>query len=192
MENKKEFVIQKLSDLLNRGFKEEDLLPIFSTFHNSLDKDVETFLLTNAINYERTGAGRTYLVVSAQNGKDIFGYFTIGLNTLHFKEKITDVEEPYLGGQLYNNNDLPSYVLFLIGKNDTCPKHIKMGEIFDKYGFPLIQQSNQNVGGSILYIDCVDGLIEFYNKLKFKFFDSHYIDDPVDGQIRLNTMVRAI
>lgn len=191
MEDKKEYIIQKLSDLLNHYAKEE-LIPLFKNFHTKLDTDVETFLVEKAIDYENTGAGRTYLIVNPKNGNDIYGFFTIGLNTLNFKDGFDDVDLPYNGAELYKDNNLPVYVLFLIGKNDTCPKKIKMFEIFNDYGISIIQQSKHNVGGSILYIDCTDNLVEKYAKLKFEQFSVHEINDPKDGTIRLNTMIRSI
>lgn len=192
MESKEKFVIQSLSSLLDNGLSEDILVPIFKTFSTKKDKDVEKFLVEKAIGYEKNGAGRTWLVMDGASKNHILGYFTIGLNTLYYKDGIEDVEKAYPGLNLYNDKYLPVYVLFLIGKNDSCPKGISMGKIFEKYGLTFIREAKSRVGGSILYIDCVKELVDYYKGLGFEHFDSHVIDDPDEGEVTLNTMIRSI
>ena len=193
MGSKEEFVIQTLGSLLDEGYGEDELLPVFSLFHTKKDSDVEKFLLNYAIKYERTGAGRTFLVMNPNKKNDIFGYFTLGLNTLHFEDGIDDVPKAYEGLQLYNDNYLPVYALFLIGKNDSCPDNISMGKVFNEYGIDYIRQCKERVGGSILYIDCIDELVNYYSKLGFEFFNSHLVCDSETGEtFKLNTMIRGI
>lgn len=192
MEAEEGFVIQRLESLLSNGYGKDALLPIFKQFHTALDRDVENFLVEKAIDYETSGAGRTYLVMNPKKKNDIFGFFTIGLNTLYFENGIGDVEDAYPGISLYGNNRLPVYVLFLIGKNDSCPKDISMANVFNKYILSSIREAKRIIGGSFLYIDCTDQLIGYYKKLGFVEFDSHVVNDPVDGEIRLNTMIRGI
>lgn len=188
-----EFKIQKLSSLLDNGIGEDELLSAFKLFHTAKDTDVERFLVEYAIKYERVGAGRTYSVMNKNKPNDIFGYFTIGLNTLVFEDGLDDVPLAYEGIHLYADNHLPVFVLLLIGRNDSCPKEISMGQIFNEYGIAIIQEAKERVGGSILYIDCVDDLVDYYQKLGFAPFDSHIVPgDECSGPFRLNTMIRSI
>lgn len=167
-------------------------MPIFRRFRTKLDTDVEAFLVDKAISYERSGAGRTWLVVSNNNPGVIAGYFTIGLNTLHFKDGINDVEEAYPGIQLYTEDYLPVYSLFLIGKSDDAPKNLSMGRLFVEQGLARIRECKSIIGGSLLYIDCIDQLVGYYKKLGFEEFERHEIDDPKDGRIGLNTMIMPV
>lgn len=189
---KEEFVIQKLESLLINGYGKDELLPVFKCFKTKRDEDVQNFLVENAIDYENSGAGRTYLVMNKNNKNDIFGYFTLGLNTLRFEEGFDDVKDAYPGIELYNNKQLPVYALFLMGKNDSCPEGFSMAKVFKKDVLNLVSEAKKRVGGSILYLDCIDDLVTYYKKLGFKEFGSHIVDDPNEGQIRLNTMIRSI
>ena len=67
-----------------------------------------------------------------------------------------------------------------------------MADVFNKYALYFVNEAKNCVGGSLLYIDCIDKLVGYYEKLGFKLFDSHFVEDPDEGKIRLNTMIRSI
>ena len=52
-----------------------------------IDKDVETFLKNKAFDFERRDKSRTYLVFNDE-GAILYGYFTLSLNALAFKESV--------------------------------------------------------------------------------------------------------
>lgn len=66
--------------------EDKELLPFLSSFLCSLDPDVQGFLHTRAIEFEKLSKSRTYLVLNQDELKDakitdltIYGYITIAL-----------------------------------------------------------------------------------------------------------------
>ena len=73
-----------LLDLLSETEHAEDLQRILSDFSSPLNKDVEDFLHTKAIEFTRQGLSSTYLVfTSYQERTVLIGYFALAYKYFH-------------------------------------------------------------------------------------------------------------
>ncbi|MDE7405589.1 MAG: hypothetical protein K2M89_01790 [Clostridiales bacterium] len=162
--------IQSLGDAL-KHFNQEKLQDILKEFKCAKDDDIERFLSVYAIEYERKGVCRTFLVMDTNYRQKILGYFAIGLNVMHFK-KTLKVADAYEGINLYEKGYRPIYKLFMIGKNDDFSECVKMADIFKTDVLQYIRTSQRYVGGNLMYIDCVPELQSYYaTKLGFSYYD---------------------
>ncbi len=175
-------VIQSLKSSLTVLGKDA-LTPFLQAFKCEKDEDIEKFLYPVALDYEEKGICRTFFIMSEKYPGKILGYFSIGLNVMHFDEEIK-IEEAYKGVNIYEKGYRPIYKLYMIGKDDNFKEVFKMDKIFNEVVIPYLKQAQALVGCNLLYIDCEPTLEEYYAKLGFA-----YYDNAEHGLIR---MIRAV
>ncbi len=67
----KNHIVLPLRELLQSGYYDENKIrDSFNSFKCPLEKDLEDFLLNNAITFERGNIGKTYLFVNENRLKD--------------------------------------------------------------------------------------------------------------------------
>lgn len=134
-------VILELRELLHDECLKEQFLPFFDSFNSgNLDNDIQMFLKKYALEYEKTGISRTILFFN-ENRTELLGYFSLGVNTMHFSEEIKEfagfkkIEDAYPGINLFENDSYPIYKLFMIGKNFNANADTKgfMNYCFDNF-----------------------------------------------------------
>ena len=104
---------------------EDRALKALSSFSVKRNPDVENFIRTNAVAYEKSNNARTYLVTNEND--DILGYFSLALSVV----------------------DIPT------GISKAMMKKMR------RFG------RKQYVGGRFLLIDCVDDLVDLYERHDF-------------------------
>lgn len=161
--------IQSLRNALD-NLAEDELYNILKTFKCERDNDIENFLMDFSVDYENKNVCRTFFVMDEQFPGVVLGYFSIGLNVLHFEEGL-DVEDAYDGINLCEDGYRPIYKLFMIGKNDKCPVHLKMASVFNDTVLSFCKEAQELIGGDLLYIDCVPELKQYYENLEFVYYD---------------------
>ena len=177
-------IVQPLSTLL-KNVNEDTLLSSFKNFCTKKDEDISRFLQTLAIEYEKTDVARTFLIYSDDFKDRVLGYFTIGLNVLQFNKNFK-VQEAYDGINLYEEGYHPIYKLFMIGKDDDCPINYSIKEdIFETEVINLIKEVKDKVGTNLMYLDCVEELLSYYESLGFERF-------VYNEKCHLYLMLRAI
>lgn len=175
--------IQSLKDsLINIGLP--TLQTAFSSFKCEKDEDIERFLTEYVIDYENKNVCRTFFVMDEKYPGEILGYFSIGLNVMHFDEQL-DIKEAYEGINLYEDGFRPIYKLFMFGKNSLYPNAVKMADYFNKELLGYLKETQEYVGGELMYIDCEPQLKAYYTSLGFTYYD----DVPKHNLIR---MIRKI
>lgn len=175
--------IQSLRDALD-NLDEDELYSILKTFKCPKDEEIENFLLDYSIEYELNNVCRTFFVMDAQHPGIILGYFSIGLNVMHFVDPI-NVQDAYEGINLYEDGYRPIYKLFMIGKNSSYEGPLKMAKIFHNVILPYCRQAQMYIGGDLIYIDCIPELQSYYESLGFE-----YYDEMLD--VKLIRMIRSI
>ena len=161
--------IQSLRDALD-NLSTENLYRIFKTFKCPKDDDIENFLTDYSIDYENKNVSRTFFVMDESCPGVILGYFSIGLNVMHFEDPV-NVQDAYEGINLYEDGYRPIYKLFMIGKNSNCSINLKMADVFNDTIIPYCQEAQSRIGGDLIYIDCVPELRSYYESLNFEFYD---------------------
>jgi len=174
--------IQSLKNSLE-NVKLEVLKDTFSKFRCPKDEDIERFLSEISIDYEKFNICRTFFVMDSDIPGEILGYFSIGLNVMHFDEKIP-VKDAYEGINLYENGYRPIYKLFMIGKNSLYQNVVKMADIFNTVIVTYLKDTQEFVGGELVYIDCDPQLKKYYNDLGFTYYDTLEQEEPLIRMIR--------
>ena len=100
-----ELKIQSLESSLT-VLGEDSLLTYLKQFKCEKDPDIEKFLHSIVLDYEKMGICRTFFVMSAEYPGKILGYFSIGLNVMHFNKSV-QVENAYEGVNLHENGYRP-------------------------------------------------------------------------------------
>lgn len=103
------FEIVHLSDLLNMDGGEEYYNSFVSSF-SSINKDVETFLKSKAVQSTKLSTSSTYLVITKQSPVLLAGYFTLATKVLTLKKSgMTKSTERIISRYGYYDSDSESY-----------------------------------------------------------------------------------
>lgn len=131
--------------------------------------DVITFLRESAIDFEKEGTTRTYLIVNDQQaaaGKlQLDGYFAIAIKTLYFNNV-----EPDILKELFGDGTKQSCPAFLIGQLARSNYSQKGdGATFLNMALSYIAQASNIVGGRFVYLDCNPERQAYYESHGFTF-----------------------
>lgn len=180
-----EFKQFNLSNILEQ-LGEERTKSILSSFTCPLNKDVEEFCRSKAIEFSKRGFAQTYLVYW-QEGKEreFIGYYTIAMR--HFT-----VCKKHLSNKMFSrvkqhgtyDGSTGEYIISApliaqLGKNfdrgnDTL---ISGGEIL-QMAIERIRKIQQEIGGKFLYLECEEKekLLKFYTDNNFVSFGKRKLD----------------
>lgn len=143
--------------------------------------DVEEYLHKRAIEYEKSGISRTYLVFDSQEGENVLaGYFTIANKDLviarkPYKELPTAMKKRLMGfgyKSVQDNYNISAILIGQIGKNHS-DKAVSLcnvdGSTILSLAMDKVLESHQVSGGRIVYLECENHpkLIEFYSTNNF-------------------------
>jgi hypothetical protein len=159
----------------------EELEMLLSSFHCSLDNDIEFFLKNRAVSYENLSKSRTYLILDEDeliSGKisdlTILGYISLALKVLTVPEDTSNrmrKEIDGLSAKIHGEQitAFPVYLIGQLGKNTKLPKNVISGKQLLDYAFDAMQPAVNAVGGRYILIECHDKeeLIRFYKSNGF-------------------------
>ncbi len=144
------------------------------------NEGLDSFLKTEAFNYNKDGQGSTYIIKSIENN-DIIGYYTLKANAIQIQEKNKAIKT------------LPAIEIARLAINNNY-KNQKFGTIiFYSYILPKIIQVKSIIGVSVIMVFVVSNEIEeykkpisyFYEKFGFKLAEKevqkYIIDDFSEG-----------
>lgn len=154
------------------NFDKDSVEAVLSTFNavNSTSKEeVENFLRKNAYRMELDGQSATYLIINDEAQEKgyrvIDGYFTIAIKTLHFDDKISNNKRRKMTGK--TDDFVPAYLIGQLAKSDSAPKGA--GKSYLDIAISYIKTAAQIVGGRLIYLDCDDNLVGYYERNQFTF-----------------------
>ncbi len=180
-----EFKQFNLSNILEQ-LGEERTKSILSSFTCPLNKDVEDFCRTKAIEFSKRGFAQTYLVYWQEGReKELIGYYTIALR--HFT-----VCKKFLSSKMFArvkqhgtyDSSTGEYII-------SAPLIAQLGKNFDRGNDTLISGSEilqmaierirkiqQEIGGKFLYLVCEEKekLLKFYRDNNFVSFGKRKLD----------------
>ncbi len=180
-----EFKQFNLSSILTQ-LGEERTKRILSSFYCPLNKDVEEFCRSKAIEFSKRGFAQTYLIFWQEGiEKEFIGYYTIAMR--HFT-----VCKKHLSNKMFSrvkqhgtyDNSTGEYIISapLIAQlsknfadgNDTL---ISGSEIL-QMAIERIRKIQQEIGGKFLYLECEEKekLLTFYEKNNFVSFGKRKLD----------------
>lgn len=180
-----------LLDLLNSDKTEEEIKCLLLSFEcKSLShgaSDVEEFLHTKAINFERMDMARTYLVLADYKKIPyLAGYFAIANKPLVLPKRqfsrLSGTQKKKLMGFGHKtemkNYECKGYLLGQLGKNySSLAKRANQisGKDLLALAYEKIKGAHALVGGRILYLECEDNekIKSFYQDNGFKQLDEY-------------------
>jgi hypothetical protein len=175
-----------LTDLIRTQTEESitELLYSFSTINSDSSGavDVENFIHTKAISFEKMSLSRTYLIIATYKKRPyLAGYFSISNRPLiipkkHFQRMTTTLQKRLMGigHRTYQQTyEIKGYLLGQLGKN-YCDLAIKAkginGTDILALAYEKVLEAHRIVGGRILYLECEDNdkIKKFYTTNGFR------------------------
>ena len=172
-----------LGDLLIE-LGEERVKSILSKFSCPLNKDVERFLLQQALDFARQGLAPTHLVFTS--AQTLAGYFTLTMKSFFVGEG-EEVSKTYYkkiskfgtDGSVNGGCVIPAPLIAQLSKNfaDNADGLITGGELL-KMACDKIAMCQRELGGKVAYLECEDKpkLLDFYRANGFVVFGRRMLD----------------
>jgi len=164
-------VIIQLKDVLGTN-KELDFIESVNKF-SCKDEDVEIFLKSKALEYEKRSKSRTYLILDDKrlykNEIIILGYFTLSLKALIFSDDVSKNKIKSIDGFSKDIKVTATILIGQFGKDQYIAKNID-GSILFQECLKIVYDIHNRVGNRIVLLECVniDKIVNFYNKNGFE------------------------
>jgi hypothetical protein len=139
---------------------------LIDDFSCEKDLDVETFLKTNAVKYEKIGLSRTYLYITDDVYQRIAAYFSVAIAATSF-QGISKSRKAKVLGFKPGRDTKDHFGGILIGqlaRSDLFDQSAINGKKMIDDAKDIIKQGRYFLGGKIVYLDCKEPLIEFYQE----------------------------
>jgi hypothetical protein len=161
-----DFLLTPLQERINDD-NAELLEHIIKEFSCEKDPDVEWFIKNNALNYERKGLSRTYLYIADVTGFPVIAaYFTLAITATSF-EGISKSRKAKVLGFKPGRDTKDHFGGILIGqlaRTDGFDQSDISGQEMLEDAEVLIEKGRYYLGGKIVYLDCKEPLIKFYEQ----------------------------
>lgn len=158
---------------------DDDLLEnVLSTFLCREDADIQWFLHTKAVEFERLAKSRTYLIVDQEqlqergmslNRLTIYGYISLAIKVLTVPEGTSNRTRQKIDGlsAKARGKPLSHFSCYLIGqlaRNSCVSKTSISGVELLNFAYDIIASAVEAVGGRYILIECHDNekLVQFY------------------------------
>lgn len=169
------FTIIPLIDLIDK-YSEDFVKRILSTFRSKPEKnDVETFLIKNAIQFEKMTTSTTYLVFNTAT-VDLVGYFSLANKSLTIPKKNYDKLSSSLKRSLSKSGSrthsgeyvVNSYLIGQLGKNYAVKQQIQ-GKDLLTMAYQKVQEAKKIIRSKYVWLECSnhEKLIDFYESFGF-------------------------
>lgn len=163
-------MVQALGGLINEEYFEETFLDRVSSFSCSRNHELENFLKSQAVDFEKKNLARTFLVLDddelANHNIKINGYFSLSIKSILFSDEVSKNTR----NNLAKNKQVSHVGCFLLGqiaKDDEMPSGY--GQDILKFAISKIRTAQENAACRFLYIDCAKSLKAYYQGQGFKY-----------------------
>lgn len=148
----------------------DDIIKKFNTF-SCKNNDVENFLKTKAIDFEKRNKSRTYLMIDIDT-LDIMGYYTLSLKSVDFTDSVSKNIIQKIDGFSKSVKSVAVILIGQLGKNSNYAHQYDGFELL-QYAIDTIYDIQDNVGGRICLIETENSpenlkVINFYKSHGFK------------------------
>ncbi|GHU62136.1 hypothetical protein AGMMS49983_03040 [Clostridia bacterium] len=119
------------------------------------------------MSYERSGLSRTYLYISPDNdGFRIATYFSIAITATSFEGISKSRKAKVLGGKPGRDtkDHFGGILIAQLGRNDAFESTDIGGREMIEDAEAVIEKGRYFIGGKIVYLDCREPLIKFYQE----------------------------
>ncbi|MDR1185459.1 MAG: hypothetical protein LBK67_11785 [Coriobacteriales bacterium] len=169
------YVIQPLSDFLKPDTNQELLDQKLGEFCCARDIQLKKFIHTQAVNYEKKGFSRTYLVFDLTAEQQlsippIAAFFTLAITATDYSE-ISKSKKAKVLGSKPGRETFKAFGGILIGQLARDDRYdssfINGAELLDECE-RYIEYGRQFLGGRIVYLDCRAALVKTYQNSDYK------------------------
>lgn len=191
------YTVMNILDLIE-SVGEDEVQKGLSNFSCPANKEIETFIRKNAIEFAKRKLSITYLTLDNIDGA-ITGYFTLTHKAIEIKnDNISNTVRRKLSSHARldadtNSFNVSAFLLAQIGKNYSLVKEKRIsGSELIGYANDIITDIQHRIGGGIVYLDCEDRqhLKDFYiDKNHYKIFGERYSNSD---NIRYLQMIRFL
>jgi len=135
---------------------------------SSINDDVEYFIRSKAIDFEKRNACRTYLVF---NNTDLIAYFTLSMKTLFFNDEVSKKKRKDIQGFTSEVSSVPVILIGQLSKNSAFSNKIT-GEELLKLCLNEVYNIQARIGGRFCLIETLvdesnKKVVDFYVKNGF-------------------------
>lgn len=164
-----------LGEILNEEYSKDKLNRAFQKFSCQREIDLENFLQDKAILYEKTGLGKTFLLLDSEElmSKNfvVAAYFTIAQKAIDISQISNKKRRKMLGA--YPGRDtlksIPAYLIGQLGRSDSYTSNQLSGETILNECYSAISMAARIVGGNLIVLECREYMFSsVYEKLGFK------------------------
>lgn len=186
------FEIVHLSDLLNMDGGEEYYNSFVSSF-SSINKDVETFLKSKAVQSTKLSTSSTYLVITKQSPVLLAGYFTLATKVLTLKKSgMTKSTERIISRYGYYDSDsesykIPAILIAQLSRNFNIDSKIIEGSVLMSIVLKKVKSILSQTSGKTVFLECEKKkkLIDFYISNGFMLLDNEVLSKDKKEFIQL-------
>ncbi|MDR2109583.1 MAG: hypothetical protein LBP28_09045, partial [Coriobacteriales bacterium] len=153
--------LKPLRELLLSEYPQELLEKQLGEFSCARDNDIEAFIRTGAVDYERAGLCRTYLYFDvADADTDLVAYFTIAITSADYAAVGRSRRKKILRGKpgLNSQDHFPGLLIGQLARSDRYERADLSGSQMIADAEELIDSVNQTIGGMLIYLDCKEEL----------------------------------
>lgn len=147
---------------------------ILSDFSCSLNKDVEQFIHSKAIDFAKQGISQTQLVFTSYKEQPVLvGYFTLAIKEIVLSQKTLPsanwrrrIKKFAIRSDIDGNYHIPAPLIGQIGKNfQNGYNKLISGDELLKLAIDKVRETQLVLGGKFIYLECEDKakLVQFYN-----------------------------
>ncbi len=158
-------MVKEIRKLLENKIDETSLMEVFSFFNCSKDPDISNFLINNAIEFEKKRIARTYLIIDDINGK-IKGFVSIALKSLDTAHDLSNSQRKKILKHSSEDN-IACYLIGHLCRDDATEKGF--GKELLEIAISYIKTASNIVGGRLVYLDCKQELMGYYESFGFKY-----------------------
>ena len=170
-----------LSDLIAE-MGEDVTEDILSSFHVGRNRDVEDFIHESAIPFEKSNNARSFLFLDDSSRP--LGFVSLALTTLMIPENVSaSMKKNLKGFGRLRSDGVPCYLIGQLARFDHISKEDMSGDEMFTIIADVVKEAQSLVGGRVVSVDCVDGLVSYYEKRGFR---------PLNKINDLNQMVYII
>lgn len=167
-------MVLPLRQIIENGtIDKASVLEALSSFSCKRDADVQNFLQKLSIPFEEKRQAATFLLfnddAAAGNRLQLDGYFSLALKVFSFEGSVSKRQKQKIAGK--SDDQVPAYLVGQLARSDVAPKGT--GAMLLELAVEYIKTAQTYVGGRLVYLDCKDNLLAYYESKGFRFIQKN-------------------
>lgn len=172
-----EKIVRPLREIINT-VAGNDIIGNFDTF-SCKNEDVENFLKTKSIDFEKRNKSRTYLMIDTDT-LEVMGYYTLSLKAVDFQDNVSKSVIQKIDGFSKSIKSTAVILIGQLGKNSNYARQYSGIELLN-FAMDTIYDIQDRIGGRICLVETEQKaentkVIDFYKSQNFLLLQSDKTD----------------